>query len=379
MRIGIVAGESSGDQLGAGLISAIRELHPDTTFEGIAGPRMQELGCHSMFPSEKLSIVGLAEVMGHYRELRRIRTELLQHFLNKPPDIFIGIDVPDFNLGLESRLKKAGIRTVQYVSPQVWAWRRYRVRKIARSVDLLLCLFPFEERFYKEHKVNVQYVGHPLADQLPLTPDAYAARTRLGLPHEVPLIAILPGSRTSEVRQLAATFLETICWCGERRPDIRFVVPLASPVLRDMFEQEQAKYNEKLPVILFDGHSRDVMEASDVVLLASGTATLEALMLKRPMVMAYRIKTISYWLLKMLISVKSYSLPNLLAGEALIPEIIQNDLTPERLGRELLDYLDNEERVEHLQQRFTEIHKQLRQGTNTKAARAVLQLAERAS
>jgi lipid-A-disaccharide synthase len=374
MRIGIVAGESSGDQLGAGLISAIRELQPDVEFEGIAGPRMVQLGCRTLFPSEKLSIVGLAEVIGQYRELRRMRSALLQHFTENPPDVFIGIDVPDFNLGLEYQLKKAGIATVQYVSPQVWAWRRYRVKKIARSLDLLLCLFPFEAHFYQQHNVNVQYVGHPLADQLPLVPDAYAARTRLELPHDVPIIALLPGSRTSEVQQLSGIFLETVRWCRERRPEIVFLAPMSSKALRSIFERELAKYDEKLPLILYDGRSREVMEAADAVLLASGTATLEALMLKRPMVMAYRFKAFSYWLMRVLVRVKLYSLPNLLAGEALIPEIIQHDVTPERLGSELLDYLDNTERVNRLKDRFTDIHQILRQDTSNKAARAVLEL-----
>ncbi|GMR07168.1 MAG: lipid-A-disaccharide synthase [Gammaproteobacteria bacterium] len=374
MRIGIIAGESSGDMLGAGLIAAIREKYPDARFEGVAGEQMIAQGCNALYPSDMLSVVGLIGFK-QYNELKSVRKKLIEHFINNPPDVFVGIDVPDFNLKLEEKLHHAGIKTVQYVSPQVWAWRRYRVRLISRAVDLLLTLFPFEDEFYKQQNVEVQYVGHPLADKLALVPDRHAARDRLGISQTGEIIAILPGSRISEVRNLASILLDTIEWCLQEKPDLRFLIPFASGAVRKEFESSQQGRLRDLPVILFEGQARSVMEASNVVLLASGTATLEALMMKRPMVVTYKVSSLFYWFIQRLVRVRHFSLPNLLAGEALIPELVQNDATAENLGFAVLDFLDNPGKVEELIQRFTQIHETLRQDTNRKAAQAVLELA----
>ncbi len=375
MRIGIVAGESSGDLLGAGLIEGIRERVPDAVFEGIAGPHMAEHGCTVLFPSDKLSILGLVEVIGHYRELLAIRKHLLEYFLQSPPDVFVGIDVPDFNLTLEERLRESGIRTVHYVSPQVWAWRKYRMRKISSAVDLLLTLFPFEADFYQRHRLPARYVGHPLADRIPLATDRNAARVNLSLPEEGPIVALLPGSRVSEVRNLAQCFIQAAGWCHRQRPELRFVVPLASPLVREVFTQTLQQQEAEIPITLVDGQSREVMAAADVVLLASGTATLEALLLKRPMVVAYRMAWLTYAILKRWVRVAHYSLPNLLAGEQLVPEFVQHAARPDVLGQTLLSYLDDPAKTNALVQRFTDMHHALRQDTNRKAADAVLELA----
>jgi lipid-A-disaccharide synthase len=379
MRIGIVAGESSGDLLGAGLIQAIRAQVPDASFEGIAGPHMIEAGCQALFPSEKLSIFGLVDAFAHYRELRGIRARLRDHFIAQKPDVIVGIDVPDFNLGLLEQCHAAGIPTVQYVSPQVWAWRRYRIKKIARSVDRVLTLFPFEAAFYEEHQVPVRFVGHPFADQIALATDKATARARLGLPLDAPLVAILPGSRVSEVRHLAKTFIETARWCHERNPDIRFVVPLANKVVREIFLQYCDQLDIEPPMIIFDGEAREVMAAADTILMSSGTATLEAMLLKRPMVVAYRFAWLNYFILRLWVHIEHFSLPNLLAGESLVPEYVQHAAHPEAMGRHLLDYLDNPQQVQPLVERFTAIHHELRQNTDHRAAEAVLEVVEQAA
>jgi lipid-A-disaccharide synthase len=376
MRIGIVAGESSGDLLGAGLIQAIRKRVPDAEFEGIAGPHMIEAGCRALFPSEKLSIFGLVDVFAHYRELRGIRARLRDHFIAQPPDVIVGIDVPDFNLGLLEQCHAAGIPTVQYVSPQVWAWRRYRVKKIARSVDRVLTLFPFEAAFYEQHQVPVTFVGHPFADRIPLATDRNAARLNLGLPESGPIIAILPGSRISEVKYLARTFLDTARWCHERNRDIHYVVPLANPMVREIFETCLQQTDADLPITVIDGQAREVMGAADAILMASGTATLEAMLIKRPMVVAYRMAWLNHLILRAWSQVQHFSLPNLLAGEALVPECIQKAASPAQMGRYLLDYIEKPDIVQPLVARFTAIHLQLRQNTDQRAAEAVLEVVE---
>ena len=376
MRIGIVAGESSGDLLGAGLIQAIRKRIPDAEFEGIAGPRMIEAGCRALFPSEKLSIFGLVDAFAHYRELRGIRARLRDHFIAQPPDVIVGIDVPDFNLGLLEPCHAAGIPTVQYVSPQVWAWRRYRLKKIARSVDRVLTLFPFEAAFYEQHRVPVTFVGHPFADRIPLATDRNVARLNLGLPETGPVIAILPGSRISEVRYLARSFLDTARWCHARNPAIHYVVPLASPMVREIFEHCLQQTDADLPITIIDGQAREAMGAADAILMASGTATLEAMLIKRPMVVAYRMAWLNHLILRAWSHVQHFSLPNLLAGEALVPECIQKDASPARMGQYLLDYLEKPEIVQPLVERFTAIHQQLRQNTDQRAAEAVLEVVE---
>lgn len=375
LRIALVAGETSGDMIGAGLIRSLRARVPEVVFEGVAGPLMVAAGCRAWQPMERLSVMGLVEVLGRYRELRALRADLIRRLRDDPPDVFVGIDAPDFNLGLEARLRAAGIPTVHYVSPTVWAWRRGRLRTIARAVDLMLTLFPFEEEFYREHAVAVSYVGHHLADAIPDRTDARAARAALGLAGAGELIALLPGSRESEVRRLAEVFVQAAHWCAQRRPGVRFAAPFASRSTRAQFEAALARY-PGLSCTLFDGRSREVMAAADAVLLASGTATLEAMLLKRPMVVAYRLAPLTYWLARRLLYIEHYALPNLLAGELLVPEFVQDAATPPALGGALLDQLATPERTRRLQERFGELHRALRRDANERAAEAVLALIE---
>ncbi len=374
MRIGIVAGEASGDLLGAGLISAIRQRYPDAVFEGIAGPQMINAGASSLFPMERPSVMGFSEVFGRLRELLGIRRQLAEHFISNPPDVFIGIDAPDFTLGLELKLHKAGIKTVHYVSPSVWAWRQRRVKKIVKSTDLMLTLFPFEAEFYRDHHMPVHFVGHPLADLIPLHPDQADARRELGLPAGGEMLALLPGSRSTELKHLAATFIDTARWLKLQRPDLHVVVPLANEQRRRQFQSILAGALEPPVLTLIDGRAREVMAAADVVLLASGTASLEAMLLKRPMVVAYRMAPFSYWLARRLLKVKSVSLPNLLADDILVPELLQDEATPDQLGHAVLYYLENPQSAAEVMERFNEIHHELRQDASQQAARAVLEL-----
>lgn len=374
LRIGIIAGEASGDLLGAGLIEAIKQRFPDSQFQGIAGPAMIEHGAESLFPMDRLSVMGIVEVLGRYRELLGIRRQLAAHFKQNPPDVFIGIDAPDFNLGLEQQLRNAGIKTVHYVSPSVWAWRQRRVKKIAHSTDLMLTLFPFEERFYKEHGVPVSFVGHPLADEIPLETDTAAARQSLSLPADKEILALLPGSRSNELHYLAKPFIETVRWLRQHRPELEVVVPLANKNRRQQFEQAISSIDNAPSMKLVDGRSREVMAAADIVLLASGTAALEAMLLKRPMVVAYKLSPITYWIAKQMVKVDNVSLPNLLAGETLVPEFIQHEATPEIMGNAVLEYFNKPEITSNIHQRFNDIHKTLRQNASHKAADAISRL-----
>ncbi len=377
MRIGIVVGEASGDLLGAELMQAIKARVPQARFEGIAGPKMIEQGCDALYPAEKLAVMGLISI-GKYLELRSIRAGLARKLINDPPDIFIGIDAPDFNIGLENRLRHHNIPTVHYVSPSVWAWRQYRLPKIARAIDLMVTLFPFEASFYEAHNVPVRFVGHPLADMIPLQSDSMAARTALGLPQDKQIIALLPGSRMGEVSRLSEDFVLAAAHAVEQRAGLHFVAPFANPETRELFEQVLQAKAPHLPITLLDGQSREAMAAADVVLLASGTATLEALLLKKPMVVAYRLKPFAYWLAKRLLKVDNYSLPNLLLGRSVVPEIIQHDVTPESLSAAVLDYLAHPEKVAELRQQFSEVHHSLRQNASENAADAILSVVERA-
>jgi lipid-A-disaccharide synthase len=377
LHIGIVAGEASGDALGAGLIQAIREREPHAIFEGIGGPRMIDAGCFSLYPMERLSVMGITEVARHLPALLGMRRDLQAHFVRTPPDIFIGIDAPDFNLGLERGLKRAGIRTLHYVSPAVWAWRRYRARSIARSCDCLLTLFPFEEEFYRQQPVQVRCVGHPLADQLVDEINPATARHHLGFPLEAPLVALLPGSRRDEVRRLAGPFIRTAHWCWKLMPDMRFVVALANRECRAAFEKELRRHRESLPLTLLNGRSLEAMAAADAVLLACGTAALECMLLKRPMVVAYRMSPLSYRIARLLSRSRWYSLPNLLAGRPLVREIIQHGLTAEKLGGEILRLINNHRLTRELEVIFSCLHKELRRDANRCAAAAVLDLVGR--
>lgn len=377
LRIAMVAGEASGDQLGAGLIHALREQLSGTrelVVEGIGGPEMQAAGCRSLYPMEALSVMGLVEVLRHLPGLLRLRRRLGRQLLAEPPDVFVGIDAPDFNLGLARRLRRSGVRTVHYVSPSVWAWRGYRVRNIARSVDRMLTLFPFEAEFYRRHSVPVSFVGHPLAERIPILPDPLAARQLLGLPERGPLVAVLPGSRLGEVQRLAQPFIETMQWCLERDRSLHFIVPCASPGTRELFESILVRSGANLPLTLLDGQARPAMTAADAVLLASGTAALEAMLLKRPMVVAYRLAPVTYRLLRRLVRVPYYSLPNLLAGEALVPEYIQDQATPVNLGQALMNELHNPSRRSQLVQRFRIMHGELQHNADQAAAAAVLEV-----
>ena len=379
LRFGIVAGEASGDLLGASLIAAIKQRYPDSIFEGIAGPAMIEQGANSLFPMDRLSVMGIVEVLGRYRELYGTRQKLAEHFKSNPPDVFIGIDAPDFNLGLEQRLHDAGIKTVHYVSPSVWAWRQGRVKKIYKSTDLMLTLFPFEAEFYKKHHVPVSFVGHPLADIIPLKSDKKSARENLSIPLESKVLALLPGSRSNELQYLGGPFLDTVKWLRNELPDLEVIVPLANKNRCQQFEDILKQTNNAPSIRLVDGKSREVMASADVVLLASGTAALEAMLLKKPMVVAYKLSPITYWIAKWLVKVENVSLPNLLAGETLVPEFIQHEATPENLGRAVLAYFENPEKSENIHQRFDEIHQSLKQNASHKAADAILRLIEKSN
>jgi len=376
MRIGIVANEPSGDQLAAGVIRALREARPDVSFIGVAGPRMAEAGCESLVDQERLSVMGLVEVLRHLPEVLRLRRQLGDYFLAHPPDLFIGVDAPDFNLALERRLRRARIPTAHLVSPTVWAWRAGRVKGLRSAVDLVLSIFPFEESYLRERGVPARYIGHPLADEIPLQTDRDAARQALGLPRSGPVIALLPGSRVSEVKLLARPFIETAAWCQERNPQSAFVVPLVSPRLRDLFEGIRAQTSLEVPLTLVDGRGREAMIAADVVLTASGTATLEALLLKRPMVVGYRLDPLTYRLVKFfnLIKVPQIAMANILAGRELAPEFIQDRCQAERMGPALLALLEDAPRLAEIQETYARIHGQLRRDDSREAASALLEL-----
>ncbi|MDX2458297.1 MAG: lipid-A-disaccharide synthase [Gammaproteobacteria bacterium] len=377
LHVGIIAGEASGDNIGAALIHAIRKRAPDAVFEGVAGPRMIAAGCFSLYPMESLSVMGLVEVLGRLPKLMSMRRELRSHFLKTPPDIFIGIDAPDFNLSLERSLKRAGIRTLHYVSPSVWAWRQYRVRKIAASVDCMLTLFPFEERFYAERQVPARFVGHPLADLITDDVDPLQARPHLGIQHQGPLVALLPGSRVGEVKRLAKDFLRAASWCHERRSDMQFIIPLANSACRTVFEAAMTAVNSRLPVTRLNGQGLEAMAAANAVMLASGTATLECLLLKRPMAVAYRLSPLTYQLARLLVNTPYYSLPNLLADRPVVKEFIQDDITPEALGGEILRLIEDPSHAQELTSVFTQIHNELRQDASRIAADTVFEVAGR--
>jgi lipid-A-disaccharide synthase len=374
--IAVVAGEASGDNLGAALITALRARSPDARIIGVAGPRMRAAGCEALADAEELAVMGLTEVLRHLPRLLKLRRGLITRFTAARPDVFVGIDAPEFNLGLAARLKAQGIRTVQYVSPQVWAWRQGRVRGIGEACDRILCLLPFEPPFYERHGIAARFVGHPLADQFPMEPDRGAARSGLGLPAGETVVAVLPGSRMGEVSRLAAPFAGAAAWLAARRPGLRFVAPMVNAAVRARFEAAWAQAAPGVPVQIVDGRSRDVLAAADVVLVASGTATLETLLSKRPMVVAYRLGAVTAFLLQRLglVKVQHFSQPNLLAGREVVPEFFQDAATPEALGAAVLDWLESPERVAPLQATFADVHAQLRRGGADLAAEAVLEL-----
>ncbi|MDH4553892.1 lipid-A-disaccharide synthase [Pseudomonas sp. BN417] len=369
LRIALVAGEASGDILGSTLMQALKVRHPDAEFIGVGGPRMQAEGLDPYFPMERLAVMGLVEVLGRLPELLARRKRLIQTLIAARPDVFIGIDAPDFNLGVELKLRRAGIKTVHYVSPSVWAWRQKRVLKIREGCDLMLTLFPFEARFYEEQGVPVRFVGHPLADAIPLEASRAGARAALDLPLDSPVVALLPGSRGGEVGKLGALFLDAAERLRSVRPGIRFVLPCASPERRGQLEAMLA--GRDLPLKLLDGRSHDALAACDAVLIASGTATLEALLYKRPMVVAYKVAPLTYRILKRLVKSPYVSLPNLLAQRLLVPELLQDAATPDALAHAVAPLLDDGEIQTH---GFDVIHRALRQDASGQAADAILQL-----
>lgn len=368
LRIALVAGEASGDILGAGLMRALKARHPAVEFIGVGGPLMQAEGLTPYFPMERLSVMGLVEVLGRLRELLARRKKLVADLIDAKPDVFIGIDAPDFNLNIELKLRQAGIKTVHYVSPSVWAWRQKRVLKIREGCDLMLTLFPFEAKFYEEKDVPVRFVGHTLADAIPLEADRTAARAELGLP-DGPLVALMPGSRGGEVGRLGALFLDTAQRLRALRPGVRFVMPCASPQRRAQLEELLA--GRDLPLTLLDGDSHLALAACDAVLIASGTATLEALLYKRPMVVAYRLAPLTFWILKRMVKSPYISLPNLLAQRLLVPELLQDDATVEALAQTLSPLIEG---GEEQTRGFDEIHRTLRLDASNQAADAVLNL-----
>ena len=367
--IALVAGETSGDQLGAGLIRALKTHYPDARFTGIGGPLMEAEGLTSYFPMERLAVMGLVEVLSRLSELLRRRKQLLADIAAARPQVFIGIDAPDFNLGLELGLRQRGIATVHYVSPSVWAWRRQRVRKIREACDLMLCLFPFESRFYEQHGVPVRFVGHPLADDIPLQVDAAAARRQLDLAPDQPVVALLPGSRGSEVERLAPLFFDTAALLLRHQSQLHFVLPCANAARRVQIEPLLA--GRQLPVQLLDGQAQLALAACDAVLIASGTATLEAMLHQRPMVVAYKLSPLTFFILRRMVHSPYVSLPNLLAQRPLVPELLQDDATPQALADALLPLLTPEQ----TQSRdFAAIHQSLRRDASAQAAQAVAEL-----
>lgn len=371
-RIAMVAGEASGDLLASHLIRALRVRYPDAEFFGIGGPLMHREGFQALWSCERLAVHGYVDALRRYRELSGIRKELLARILSERPDAFIGVDAPDFNLWLERRVREAGMPSIHFVSPSIWAWRGGRIRGIARSVSHMLCLFPFEPALYEKAGVPVSYVGHPLADVFPLEPDRAAMRERLNIRSDIPVIALLPGSRESEVRNLAPTYIETAKILAERRPNALFLVPLATRATRELFEQAmyEADAGELSLRILF-GHAVDAMTAADVVLVASGTASLEAALLKRPMVISYRIGKWQYRLMKRMAYLPWIGLPNILCNETVVPELIQDAATPPALADALDRWLADPEGRAALERRFADLHIQLRQDTALRAAEAI--------
>lgn len=373
IRIAMVAGEASGDLLASLLIQSLKKRLPDARFYGIGGPRMQAVGFQALFPAEKLAVRGYAEVFRHYREIAGIRRKLLSAMLSDPPQAFIGVDAPDFNLHLEKSLKARGIPAIHYVSPSIWAWRGGRIRGIAQSVSHMLALFPFEEEIYRRNRIPVSYVGHPLADVIPVEVNRAALREKLGIPNDQVVFALLPGSRQSELHYMAETFIETARCLNQRFPAARFLVPLATRETRDMFELALYKLSaQELPITRLFGHAQDAMAVADGVLVASGTATLEAALLKKPMVVAYRMSPWSWRLMRRMQYQPWIALPNILSGCFVVPEFLQGDATPENLAQALGNLVEDQETSRRIAGIFTNLHEKLRLNSAERAAEAIM-------
>jgi lipid-A-disaccharide synthase len=366
LRIGIVVGEVSGDRLAADFIRAFKRRYPDVVIEGILGPALLKEGGRSLFPMERLSVMGLFEPLMRLLELIRIQRSVIQHFLSNPPDFFLGVDSPDFNLRIEKKLKAKGIPTIHYVSPSVWAWRQGRIKGIKQSVDLMLTLLPFEAQFYHNHDVPVSFIGHPLADQIPLQIEIDP------LKKDKKIITLMPGSRNSEIRYLGETLLLTAKLCFEKEKNLIFLVPLVSKTHQATLEALQKIIAPELPIEWVIDNAREAIKAADVVLVTSGTATLEVMLHKKPMVVVYKMHPLAYQILKRVIKVPYISLPNLLANEPLVPEFIQAEGSPQKLAEALFQWLESPEKIKKLIERFTVLHHQLKQEASEKAVQAVL-------
>ena len=372
-RIAMVAGETSGDALGAGLIEQLRKRFPDAEFAGIGGDAMRRAGCDIWHDAGELAVMGLSEVLRHLPRLLRLRRQFRERALAWNPDVFIGIDAPDFNLGVERWLKQRDVRTVHYVSPSVWAWREKRAQKIGASADLVLCLFPMEPPIYARHGIDARFVGHPMADEMPIEPDQAAARESLGLHAYTPVLAVLPGSRLGEIGRLGKIFLEAARIVSESVPYLQIVVPAANSACRDVLRPLIAEAGFATPPLLTDGRAREAMVAADVVLLASGTATLEAMLAKRAMVVGYKVAPLTYRIVKAfgMLKVERYALPNVLAGTDVAPELMQDECTPENLAAAVLNQFQHPEITGALQPRYRELHETLRQDASARAADAI--------
>ncbi|MCG3817188.1 lipid-A-disaccharide synthase [Photobacterium damselae] len=376
LRIGIVAGEISGDILGAGFIEAVKAQYPDAEFVGVAGPRMQAAGCQALFDMEELAVMGIVEVLGRLPRLFKIKAELVHYFTDNPPDVFVGIDAPDFNLRLERDLKDHGIKTVHYVSPSVWAWRQKRIFKIEKATNLVLAFLPFEKAFYDKFNVPCEFIGHTMADAIPLETDKLAARQLLNLDPNQRYLAVLPGSRGGEMELIAPPFIETCRLLKQQHPDLGFVVALVNQKRREQFEQAWQSIAPELDFVLVDDTARNVMIASDAVLLASGTVALECMLVKRPMVVGYKVKPLTAWLAKRMLKTKYVSLPNILADKELVPELLQEECEPAKLAEQVNRFLaqDNSDLIAE----FNQMHQWIRCDADKQAAQAVLKLIDKA-
>ncbi|BAL96065.1 lipid-A-disaccharide synthase [Rubrivivax gelatinosus] len=375
MRLAMVAGEASGDLLAGLLLGGLHERWPALAAAGIGGPKMAARGFEAWWPSDKLAVHGYADALRHYREIKGIRDRLGDRLLAEPPAVFVGVDAPDFNLGLEKRLKAAGIPSVHFVCPSIWAWRGGRAKKMAASCDHVLCLFPFEPELLQRHGVAATYVGHPLADAIPIEPPRAAARAALGLGEGDPVVAVLPGSRRGEIEHIAPAFLQAVERLHRQRPELRFLLPVA-PGLRAMVEPLVAAHAGDAPIQLLDGRSHEVLAACDVTLIASGTATLEAALFKRPMVIGYRMAWLSWQLMRRMGYLPWVGLPNILARDFVVPELLQDRCEPEALARETLAWLDDAPRARALQARFLDLHHLLKRDTARRATDALAQVLE---
>lgn len=376
MKIGLVAGEASGDVLGAGLIRAVRARIPNAVFEGVAGPEMTAAGCEQWEPSESLAVMGIVEPLAHIPRLLRLRRGLAKRWRESPPDVFIGIDAPDFNLGLEIKLRKAGIKTAHYVSPSIWAWRPGRVKKVKKAADRVLCILPFEPALYEEHGVKAVFVGHPKAHEAPEIVDMEAARLRLGL-DAGEVVAVMPGSRSGEVSRIGGIVAAAAREVFAARPGVRFVTPVATPKLRPMIEQQLDEAGVTEQFILLDGDSEIAMSAADVVLQASGTAVLEAALLRKPTVATYRVSPLTYWIARRLVKLEHFTLPNLLTEQPLVPEFMQQNALPGPIAAEVVALLDDPERRRSISERFDRLRAELALDADQHAADSVIELARR--